>query len=225
MSAALKDRWLRRYGGNAHRVAAAGTHEPVPGPDLTDAEIRYAVDQEMAMTVADVLVRRTGSFYWSPDGDAGAIEHVADVLDERHHHTPEEHAAPLDFRDNAEAVGASRPASHSAPPARSAVATGPSRSGNRAHHQVAHCLVHFSRHPDGMWLFGEAASLAQVAWRSDCLPPLDEIALFGTFDDEETQGVQVWIQRIYRNIEDLQQRPGAFLIGNRQAEVLAGALG
>lgn len=91
--AALKDRWLRRYGGNAHRVAAAGTHEPVPGTDLTDAEIRYAADQEMAMTVADVLVRRTGSFYWSPDGDAAAIEHVSDVLDERHHYTPEERAA------------------------------------------------------------------------------------------------------------------------------------
>ncbi|MFE7245931.1 hypothetical protein [Streptomyces sp. NPDC057580] len=31
---------------------------------------------------------------------------------------------------------------------------------NRAHHQVAYNLVLFTRHSDGMWLFGEAVSLA-----------------------------------------------------------------
>ena len=34
----------------------------------------------MARTVSDVLVRRTGSFYWSADGDAAAVAAVSDVL-------------------------------------------------------------------------------------------------------------------------------------------------
>ncbi|MFD7125052.1 hypothetical protein ACFV9X_13120 [Streptomyces anulatus] len=42
---------------------------------------------------------------------------------------------------------------------------------NRAHHQVAYNLVLFTRHNDGMWIFGEAASLAQVEWRRAQLPP------------------------------------------------------
>lgn len=86
-------RWLRRYGGNADRVAAAGAHDLVVGTDLTDAEVRYSVEEEMAMTVSDVLVRRTGSFYWSQDGDDAAVDHVSDVLGEKYDHTPAVRAA------------------------------------------------------------------------------------------------------------------------------------
>ncbi|MFE9455157.1 three-Cys-motif partner protein TcmP [Streptomyces sp. NPDC006739] len=99
---------------------------------------------------------------------------------------------------------------------------------NRAHHQVAYHLVHFSRHKDGLWLFGEAASLAQVAWRRACLPPPDEGTLFGavdTFDEEEEQRAQAWVRQISQNIERLQRDLGPFTIGDRQAEVLAGVLG
>ncbi|MDN5913651.1 MAG: glycerol-3-phosphate dehydrogenase/oxidase [Pseudonocardia sp.] len=95
-----RDRWLHRYGGNADRVAAAGKHDPIRGTDLTDAEIRYAVEHEMAMTVSDVLTRRTGSFYWSFDGDDAAVEHVSDVLEEQHHYAAGDRAAQqADYRD------------------------------------------------------------------------------------------------------------------------------
>lgn len=89
----LARRWLGRYGGNADRVTAAGSHDVIAGTDLTDAEIRHAVDDEMAMTVADVLVRRTGSFFWSADGDAAAVDHVADVLAQAHGYSTEVCAA------------------------------------------------------------------------------------------------------------------------------------
>jgi glycerol-3-phosphate dehydrogenase len=36
------------------------------------------------MTVSDVLVWRTGSFFWSVDGDAAAVDHVSDVLARTH---------------------------------------------------------------------------------------------------------------------------------------------
>ena len=78
---------LRRHGA---AVARAGGHEPIAGTELTDAEIRHAVDDEMARTVSDVLVRRTGSFYWSADGDAAAVAAVSDVLGERLGLTPEQ---------------------------------------------------------------------------------------------------------------------------------------
>lgn len=99
---------------------------------------------------------------------------------------------------------------------------------NRAHHQVAYHLVHFSRHPDGLWLFGEAASLAQVHWRRACLPPPNEGMLFDaadTFDDEEKQREQAWVRGIRKNIEQLLQRVGAFKVENQLEEVLDGVLG
>lgn len=79
-------RWLRRYGGNAAILAEQTCSEPekgqrVGGTDLTPAEITYAVEHQMAMTVSDVLVRRTGSFFWSLDGDAAAVGVVSDALD------------------------------------------------------------------------------------------------------------------------------------------------
>lgn len=81
---AVARRWLQRYGGRAGEVAAAGSHAVIAGSDLTDAEVRHAVVDEMAMTVSDVLVRRTGSFFWSADGDVTAVDHVSDALEEAH---------------------------------------------------------------------------------------------------------------------------------------------
>ncbi|OLO35062.1 hypothetical protein PZ61_0234220 [Streptomyces sp. MNU77] len=73
--------------------------------------------------------------------------------------------------DNAEAVG--RITRGYARRVGRAVGAGSRTVGvrNCANLQVAYSLVHFSRHRDGLWLFGEAASLAQVEWRRACLPP------------------------------------------------------
>ncbi|MYV41073.1 three-Cys-motif partner protein TcmP [Streptomyces sp. SID1328] len=99
---------------------------------------------------------------------------------------------------------------------------------NRAHHQVAYHLVHFSRHKDGMWLFGEAASLAQVEWRRACIPPARSDTLFDpidTFEAEEQERKAQWIKRIMQNVEDLLDRHGDFIVDHHQAQVMAGVLG
>ncbi|MFE3018921.1 glycerol-3-phosphate dehydrogenase C-terminal domain-containing protein [Streptomyces sp. NPDC059256] len=92
------ERWLRRYGGNATALcdAVARDHEDgitIGDSVLTRAEIEHSVHREMAMTVADVLVRRTGSFFWSADGDTSVIDQVSDALDAAHGYTPQQRAA------------------------------------------------------------------------------------------------------------------------------------
>ena len=48
--------------------------------------------------VSDVLVRRTGSFFWSADGDITTIERVCDVLDTAHAYTPaQRHQQQTDY--------------------------------------------------------------------------------------------------------------------------------
>ncbi|MGO4635032.1 three-Cys-motif partner protein TcmP [Streptomyces sp. 2RAF24] len=99
---------------------------------------------------------------------------------------------------------------------------------NRANLQVAYNLVHFSRHRDGLWLFGEAASLAQIEWRRACLPPENPDMLFSpgdTFNQEEEARRLGWIKRIRANLEDLLHKHGSFVVGDYQGEVLAGVLG
>jgi glycerol-3-phosphate dehydrogenase len=92
-----KRRWLRRYGGNAASLAQAAIRDPDSGvtigeSGLTPAEIDHAVHHEMAMTVSDVLVRRTGSFFWSGDGDRSAVERVSDALDAAHRYPAQQRA-------------------------------------------------------------------------------------------------------------------------------------
>lgn len=99
---------------------------------------------------------------------------------------------------------------------------------NRAHQQVAYNLVLFSRHKDGLWLFGEAASLAQVEWRRACLPPLRDDMLFNpadTFDQEEEERKNRWIRRISENISALLLEHGSFVVEDRLEQVMAGVLG
>ncbi|MFJ3519877.1 three-Cys-motif partner protein TcmP [Streptomyces sp. NPDC090131] len=99
---------------------------------------------------------------------------------------------------------------------------------NRADLQVAYHLVLFSRHRDGLWLFGEAASLAQKEWRRACVPPAREDMLFNpgdTFDDEEAERDAQWIATIRANIEGLLDKHGDFVVDHHLGKVLAGVLG
>ncbi|MFD4761046.1 glycerol-3-phosphate dehydrogenase C-terminal domain-containing protein [Streptomyces sp. NPDC058439] len=82
----------------AKQLADAASRVPKDGATighsvLTQAEIEYAVHREMAMTVSDVLVRRTGSFFWSADGDASVIDDVSDTLGTAHGYTAEQRTA------------------------------------------------------------------------------------------------------------------------------------
>ncbi|MFJ8770520.1 three-Cys-motif partner protein TcmP [Streptomyces clavifer] len=99
---------------------------------------------------------------------------------------------------------------------------------NRAHHQVAYNLVLFTRHNDGMWLFGEAASLAQVEWRRAQLPAEETGMLWNpvdAFEEEEASRAQDWIRTIRKNITDLLETKGDFLVDNHQEQLMAGVAG
>jgi glycerol-3-phosphate dehydrogenase len=79
---AVKDRLLEHYGGNFTKIAALAGADPalargLGGHNLVAAEVRYAVAEEMAMTVTDFLTRRASVFYWTPDGGLDIVESVA----------------------------------------------------------------------------------------------------------------------------------------------------
>jgi glycerol-3-phosphate dehydrogenase len=68
----VRDRW-RAYGGNSLALAEIVEADPESGRDLgvkhlTVAEVRYAVQAEMALTVTDFFARRASVFYWTEDG-------------------------------------------------------------------------------------------------------------------------------------------------------------
>jgi glycerol-3-phosphate dehydrogenase len=79
---AVKARWLKQYGGNFLRLAEIYKQDPASGSDLgcshlSLAEVRYAVQEEMACTLTDFFTRRASLFYWRRDGGLAAAEPVA----------------------------------------------------------------------------------------------------------------------------------------------------
>ncbi len=91
---AVSERWLEVYGGNARFLAEiAGRErasaEPFGGPTtsasqslpaLTAAEVRYAVQAEMAFSLTDFFARRASIFYWTADGGLNIAGQVAAVM-------------------------------------------------------------------------------------------------------------------------------------------------
>lgn len=77
--------WVRRYGTNATKILerweSAPRDQAIIGPrDLTRAEIRYCVEEEMCTSLTDLLVRRTSIFFWDASGSLDAIDAIADEL-------------------------------------------------------------------------------------------------------------------------------------------------
>ena len=77
--------WQRRYGGNAHEILArwqrdVGSREVIGPRGLTVAEVQYCVDEEMCVTLRDLLVRRTSLFFWDAPGTLASVERIAQVL-------------------------------------------------------------------------------------------------------------------------------------------------
>jgi glycerol-3-phosphate dehydrogenase len=82
---AIRQRWLATYGGNASALADRVVTDPAAGRDLgarhlSLAEVRYAVEEEMARTVADFLARRASVFCWTEDGGLGVADAVASEM-------------------------------------------------------------------------------------------------------------------------------------------------
>jgi len=81
----VRERWLGLYGGNLPKLAAIAAADPAAAQDLgchhlTLAEVRHAVQEEMALTVSDFFVRRAAVFYWADDGGMRVAEAVADEM-------------------------------------------------------------------------------------------------------------------------------------------------
>lgn len=98
---------------------------------------------------------------------------------------------------------------------------------NRVHHQPVYHLVFFSRSDHGMWLFGEANSLAQAAWRRECIAPPSPDQLFGDadmFEAEEKRRHEQWVREIKTNIERLLTEHGTFTVRDRHIEVMGSTM-
>ena len=96
------DRLVKVYGSNASRVAAyvvtdAGLADRIsPERPAIFAEVVHAVDHELAVTVDDVLVRRTSVSLTAEDQGSAAAERVADLMKERLGWTAQERQRHLD---------------------------------------------------------------------------------------------------------------------------------
>jgi glycerol-3-phosphate dehydrogenase len=85
VSLPLWQQWVDRYGANASRIVEYWSQDPANSATigvrgLTRAEVRYLVEEEMAVTLEDVLVRRTSVFFWDRTGGLSRIEEIASEL-------------------------------------------------------------------------------------------------------------------------------------------------
>lgn len=97
----VKDRLLKHYGGNFTKIAKlAGTGpdaaRSLSGHKLIAAEVRYAVADEMAMTVTDFFTRRASLFYWTQDGGLDTVDAVAGEMGKQLNWTPDQQAAQVE---------------------------------------------------------------------------------------------------------------------------------
>lgn len=79
------DLWARRYGSNSQNLLErwkqdAANREVIGARNLTRAELRYGVEEEMVRSIQDLLVRRTSTFFWDSEGGLAEIKRVADEL-------------------------------------------------------------------------------------------------------------------------------------------------
>lgn len=92
----VRERWLGVYGGNARFLSDIAYQDPAAAqpfqpqsrrgqedlPALTAAEVRYAVQGEMALTLTDFFARRASVFYWTEDGGLAVADQAAAVMGE-----------------------------------------------------------------------------------------------------------------------------------------------
>lgn len=85
LPAEVKQRLLQHYGGNFTQIAEQLTTDPdlarsMGGHDLVAAEVHYAVEDEMALTLTDFFARRATLFYWLEDGGLDVAHAVASEM-------------------------------------------------------------------------------------------------------------------------------------------------
>ena len=85
VDSAIQHRWMTHYGSNSAQLAYACTIDPAAGKPLGDstvttAEVQYAVQQEMALTLNDFFIRRATLFFWQQDGGLSIADTVASEM-------------------------------------------------------------------------------------------------------------------------------------------------
>lgn len=93
--------WTRRYGSRARQLLqrwqqTSDSRHRYHLRGLTTAEIDHLVDHEMVHSINDLLIRRTGIFFWDPHGGLDHIEPIADRLTELLGWTPEQRQTQID---------------------------------------------------------------------------------------------------------------------------------
>jgi glycerol-3-phosphate dehydrogenase len=86
VGADVVDRLVDLYGSNAERLVEAMSADPrlaerlSPSLPVTQAEVQYAVREEMAMTLEDFLERRSRLLLWDPDNGVAVAESAARAM-------------------------------------------------------------------------------------------------------------------------------------------------
>jgi glycerol-3-phosphate dehydrogenase len=98
LPASTQSRLVRLYGGSLARLLARdGGPAPLAGiPSVLRVEIENAIDEEMALTLEDVLERRTRALLFDPSQGLGGVEEVADVMARRLDWDPDRRASEVD---------------------------------------------------------------------------------------------------------------------------------
>jgi three-Cys-motif partner protein len=96
---------------------------------------------------------------------------------------------------------------------------------NAEHQQPKYALVFLSRHPDGLYLYGNAMSTSQHEWRRAVVPPGSLLDDDDAFKAAEREMEEQWIKEIAANIEHLVQTHPSFTISSKYGEVMSGTLG
>ncbi len=99
--AATAERLARSYGRRARQVLETLRREPrlaepLPGePSLLAAEVAFALDEEMALTLEDFLLRRSGLNWFAASGFEAALPAVASIFADRLGWTPAQRDAAI----------------------------------------------------------------------------------------------------------------------------------
>jgi glycerol-3-phosphate dehydrogenase len=82
LSETTRTRLVRLYGAGCARLLERDpSATPLPGvPGVLRAEIEHAIDEEMALTIEDVLERRTRALLFDPGQGLGGVDEVAAIM-------------------------------------------------------------------------------------------------------------------------------------------------
>jgi len=97
LPASAAERLVRLYGAEAQAIVARGGGETVPGlPTVLRAEVAHNLDEELALTVEDLLERRTRLLLFDPHQGLDGLEAVATMAASRLGWTSARTAAEVD---------------------------------------------------------------------------------------------------------------------------------